>query len=715
MSAVINKTNSTIDLMNDYITDNTFIVSRDLNIDKDKARNIVLSVIDEYKANGKFKEPIVEYMGKNTYGDRVLKKKNLLNYLESTKHGIVVPAGTVYAKHEDDMSVHTENTNERVKKRSIVKKEAAVHELKGEMRLAAQKNRFQTAYKAGNNAVTGLMDNMYNPFYNPSGHYALTSMTATVTTIGNMISESMIAGNRLYNRPEIVINHMITVSTNSNMELVEKVVNKYKIYIPTVVDCMGIIFRSSRFYWGSQEYENEIREVLSKLSDMERVVFAYVNDLYHFRMFNNDLVKRLFKKLLEVHSDTEDAKKDMDGIPEDLEVMVKCLLYDDMLEHSKNEEIVSFKDDLFMDTKKKLASTARHSFNFLEKIDDLVTAFFKTDNLPINASDIKEMMRKCTVLSDTDSTCSTYQDWVMWYHNRSLPKFTSDEIGVSGAVLLFVYRTLSHSLELFSNRMNIKGKYAKLLAMKNEFYWKTMIFMNMTKHYFADTAIKEGNVFKETKLELKGSNLIDSKLAPDLQALSKGYYSKITNIITSGEKVNLHKIVREIADIEINIIKRMKALDTDIMKTETILDHTSYKGGMLGSSYYHFMLWNEVFGDKYGRIENTPVVCVKVKTCMTTKKSMMDAIEGIKDDGIRTRFKAFVEKYPKKALETLRLPKEVVLGIGLPEELEHIMVLKPAVLELCSTFYFILESLGFHKKPGFLLSDLIYGEDNGTN
>lgn len=712
----INKTNININILDDYITDNALVVSRDLKVDMDEAKSIVKEIIEDYKANGKFKEPIVEYMGKNTYGDRVLRKKNLINYISSTSHGIVVPAGTVYAKHEDDMSVHTENTNERVRKRSVVKKEAAMHEIRGETKLANQKNRYQTAYKAGNNAVTGLMDNMYNPFYNPSGHYALTSITATVTTIGNMISESMIAGNRLYNRPEVVINHILSIASNSNLKLIEEVLIKYKIYRPTVSDCMSMILETSRFYWSGKTQEDEIRFILEKLSDVELSAFMYVNDLYHFRVFNNGLSKRLFRKLLEIHSDSTDPKKDMDGIPEDLEVMTKCLLYDDMIVHSQKEEVVSFKDDLYMDTKRKIASTARHSFNFLNQIDDLVTAFFKTDNLPINASDIKDMMRKCTVLSDTDSTCSTYQDWVMWYHNRSLPKFTSDEIGISGAVLLFVYRTLSHSLELFSNRMNITGKYSKLLAMKNEFYWKTMIFMNMTKHYFADTAIKEGNVFKKTKLELKGSNLIDSKLPPDLQEKSKGYYSKITNIITSGERVNLHKIVTEIADIELDIIKRMRSLDTDIMKEETILDHTSYKGGKLGSAYYHLMLWNEVFGEKYGMIPDAPVVCVKVKTNMTTKKSMMDSINAIKDDDIRNKFLKFIEKYPKNALEVLRLPKEVVLGIGLPEELSEMMVLRSAVLELCSTFYFILESLGFYKKPGFLLSDLIYGDrNNGVN
>lgn len=705
--SVNEKSNVNINLMNDYIIDNAVLVSKDLGVSMDEAKGIVTKIIDDYKASGKFRDPVVEYMGKNTYGDRVLKKKNLLNYLESTSHGIVVPAGTVYAKHENDMSVHTENTNERVRKRSIVKKEAAMHEIRGETKLAAQKTRFEKAYKAGNNAVTGLMDNMYNPFYNPSGHYALTSITATVTTIGNMISESMIAGNRLYNRPEIVVNHIISTISNTDLESMERVIRKYKIYIPTAIECMSIILKSTRFYWSSQKHDDDIRDVLSKLTDVERAAFAYTNDLYHFRMYNSDLCKRMFGKLIEVHDDSTDPKKDMEGIPEDIEVMVKSILYDDMLEHSKKEDVISFKDDLHMDTKRKIASTARHSVNFLDKIDDLVKTFFMTNNLPINVSDIKDMMRKCTVLSDTDSTCSTYQDWVMWYHNRKLPKFTSDEIGISGAVLLFVYRTLAHSLELFSNRMNITGKYSKLLAMKNEFYWKTMIFMNMTKHYFADTAIKEGSVFKKTKLELKGSNLIDSKLPADLQEKSKGYYSKITDIITSGQKVNIHKIVREIADIELDIIKRMKALDTDIMKEETILDHTSYKGGMLGSVYYHFMLWNEVFGEKYGTIEETPVVCVKVKTNMLTKKSMMDSIESIKDDSIRNNFKKFLEKYPKNALETLRLPKEVVLGIGLPEELQDLMVVKPAVLELCSTFYFILESLGIYKKPGYLLSDLI--------
>ena len=712
----MSKSNEEINLMRDYIEDNAFVVSRDLNVSIDKARNYVKMVINDYKDDNKFEDPIVNYNGKNQYGDTVPKQMKLTQYIENSKKGIIVPAGSVYTKHENQISVHTENTEERVKKRSIVKKEGAIAKLEGNLKIANQKDKYQKGYKAGNNAVTGLFDNMYNPFYRPSNHYALTSTTATVTTIGNLISESMVSGSRLYNRPNVVIDHMVSTATNSNLNLIEIVIRKYKLYIPTVEDCMSIISKSTKYYWSSLDQNNEILSILNTMTDAERAAFAYTNDLYHFREFNDKLMRDIIDNILVTDSNTlldpmivsKSPRDDMKGIPEDLEIAMKCILYDDMLVHSVNREVVTFKDDLYMPTKQKLATGCKRANNQLTRIDDLVSAFFRTDNLPINVSDIKEMIRGCTVLSDTDSTCSTYQNWVTWYFRKPLPTFTSDEIGVSSIILLFTSRTLSHSLELLSKRMNIRGKYLKLLAMKNEFYWKVMIFMNMTKHYFADTAIQEGDVYAKTKLELKGSNLIDSKLPKDLKDLSENFYKKITGLLTEGKKINLHEIINEIITIELDIMDRINKLDSSIMKEETILDHTSYKLEKTKSPYYHLMLWNEVFGEKYGVINTTPVVCIKLKTNMTTSKRMIDTISKIKDEKIRTKFLKFLEKYPKDGLGVLRMPKEIVAGIGLPEELAGMIEVNPVVNELCGTFYFILESLGYYKKPDKILSELYY-------
>ena len=698
------KDNSSINILGDYIKDTTLLVSRDLNISQHDAKHIVLDIIKKKSDSGEVIDPIVEYQGKDQNGDRVLKKRKLTKYFDGAKSGILVPSGTVYVGHDVELSIHAENTENRVKLRSACKKEGFLAEQLGDMQTAGLKEKFQKAYKLGNNAITGLFDNAYNIHYCPSSHFTLTSVTASVTSIGNSIGESMTAGNRLYTKPEIVINHIISFTTNNDFDKIKSVVSKYNLYIPSVDDCMYLILKSTRFYWKSTEKDKEIRETLELLKPEERCAFVYVNDLYHFREFNPVLVRDLFSMLMTIDDSVDNPNEIMKSIPEDIEILAKSICYDDMLVHAKNEEVVSFREDTFLATRKKLAGVSLNIKTVLGKVDDLISVFFMTNNLPINIADIKQMIRKCTILSDTDSTCSTYQEWVQWYFRRTLPQFTAEEIGLSGIVLLFSSRTLEHSLQLFSKRMNIKGRYLKLLAMKNEFYWKTMIFMNKTKHYFADTAIREGNVYAKTKLELKGSNLIDSKLPSSIKSKSDNYFLVVNETLTSGKLINVHEMLRNIADIEREIIRKFKILDSEIMKEETILDHASYKGGKLGSAYYHLMLWNEVFGAKYGVVEATPVVTVKIKTTMTSKKEIQSAINGIEDKDIRDKFLAFVTKYPKDRLETLRLPKEMISN-GIPKELEHMMEIRNSIEELCSTFYLILESLGYYKKPGLLLSD----------
>lgn len=695
-----------INLLFDYIHDNALIVSRDLNIPMGEAKELVQKVINEKIEDNTVVDPVVTYIGKNQFGDSVERKKKLTTYLKATNSGIVVPSGTVYTGHDVEMSIHTENTEDRVKKRAVVKKEGHVAEIQGNLVVANIKDTMQKGLKTINNSFTGLLDNQFNPFYRPSSHYSLTSMTATETSIGNSISESMVAGNRLYDKPEVVTDHILSTATVSNLELIQSVVSKYNLYIPTVDDCMYVILKSTRFYWASLKADTEIREILSKLTDMERVAFVYVNDLFHFRYFNEKLMRSIVDKLLLVENNSTDIYGDMKSVPEDVEILTRCILYDVIIDHSKRDENISFKDDKFPETKLLIASTAKKIVDELNRIDDLINAFFRTPNLPINVSSIKNMVRKCTILSDTDSTCSTYQDWVMWYHRRSLPKFSSDEIGISNLILLFTYRTLSYSLNMFCDRMNIKGKYGKLLAMKNEFYWKAMIYTTMTKHYYADAAIKEGSIFKKTKLELKGSNLIDSKLPTILKELSESYFKRVLRDLTSGRLINLHDLVYDIAGIELAIIDKFKRLDADVMKEENISDASGYKEGEDNATYKHYLLWNSVFGEKYGNIETLPVVCVKLKTGLDTIKKIDTYVDTIPDEKIRNNFKTFLKKNPMKGLTTLRLPKDIVSGIGIPEELESILDIRPLVLELCKAFYRILETVGYFKKTDILLSDI---------
>lgn len=703
------KTNSKIDIINNYIDDCSYAVSKTCNLSPDRARTLVSRILKNANDNETVKNPTIKYYGKDQYGDRVERSVKATKYFEKIVSGgdIVVPSGTVYKDHNKKLSILASSTGKRVKARGILKKEAFLAESRGDLNEYELKESLQKSVKTKNNGFTGMYDNPYNPFYCPSNHSSLTSTTASVTSIGNSIGESMTAGNRIYTTPEIPINHIISLMTNSDMELIKEVCIKYNLYTPTVDDCMFIILKSTRFYWYSIEKENEIREILDSLTGIERAAFCYINDFYHLRYFNPTLVRTMFNDMLGVREDlVVDYKSEMSTTPEDVEILAKTICYDTMFEHAKKNEVVNMKDDLYPITKNRIASTAFNIKKYLNIYDDLIRAFFLTDNLPINIADIKLIVRKCTILSDTDSTCATYQDWVLWYFKRPIPIFTSEEIGLSSLVLLMMSRTLAHSLELFSRRMNIKAPYTKLLAMKNEFYWKIMVFMNMTKHYYADTAIREGNVFGETKLELKGSNLINSKLPASIKKLSDGYFVKINKIITSGSRVNIHDLVSEIVAIEKDLMNKFINMESEMMKEETILHYSSYKGEKMTTKYYHFEMWNEVFGPKYGIVESTPIVTIKVKTSMDTNKRMYENINAIEDVELKNRWLDFLARNPRNGLEVIRLPKEKVNGVGIPMELQHMLVIKPAIEELCSTFYLLLESLGFFKKPGMLLSDM---------
>ncbi len=299
------KTTTSINILGDYIKDTTLLVSRDLNISQHEAKQIVLDIIKKKSDSGEVIDPIVEYQGKDQNGDRVLKKRKLTKYFDGAKSGILVPSGTVYVGHDVELSIHAENTENRVKLRSACKKEGFLAEQLGDMQTAGLKEKFQKAYKLGNNAITGLFDNAYNIHYCPSSHFTLTSVTASVTSIGNSIGESMTAGNRLYTKPEIVINHIISFTTNNDFDKIKSVVSKYNLYIPSVDDCMYLILKSTRFYWKSTEKDKEIRETLELLKPEERCAFVYVNDLYHFREFNPVLVRDLFSMLMNIDDNVD--------------------------------------------------------------------------------------------------------------------------------------------------------------------------------------------------------------------------------------------------------------------------------------------------------------------------------------------------------------------------------------------------------------------------
>ncbi|MFO5795503.1 family B DNA polymerase, partial [Klebsiella pneumoniae] len=67
-------------------------------------------------------------------------------------------------------------------------------------------------------------------------------------------------------------------------------------------------------------------------------------------------------------------------------------------------------------------------------------------------------------------------------------------------------------LAIQSANMGVSKHKLRLFAMNNEFYFAVLALTTRSKHYFASQDAQEGVMFNESRMEIKGVGLRDSKV-----------------------------------------------------------------------------------------------------------------------------------------------------------------------------------------------------------
>lgn len=692
--------NIRLDPVKEYVKQSSMYLSKINNIPIEDAVKTVKKVLKSHP----IVNPIVKYKHKQANGDMEIETDTLTDYIKSTvaEGEVIVPSFTTYIHPSVKKSIHADFLAINIAARKKDKNEAFKYKQLGDSDKELYYTVMQKVRKVANNSLSGAYASKSTVLFNPSAHYTLTSITRCVASIGNSISESVIAGNKHFKNPETVINYISTVLTNINRTSVYYCLEKYKLYYPTVKDVMDSILYSSRSYWQDSEAEQQIYNYLSALDGMELAAVLYVNDLWHLKMYNEDTIRELLTKMtVKVHTGSTDNLKDIYNAPEGILNLVHHIFMDEIKGMKVDyEKLVG--TELLM----SLASTCKHITVILQDYIQLFRTFFTTDIMPPNIAYIREMIRDSIVLSDTDSTCGSYDWWVEWYFGQ--PTFGSAGAGLAAAVMTINTQVMDHNLKLFARNMNIPTDRVDLLKMKNEYYWSVFTRANTNKHYFANTLIQEGNVFAEPELELKGVHLIASSINQGLVKQGKGIIKEIHDILSRGEKLNMYKYVKMVADIERDIIAKVRGGDIAIFKKETIKHKKTYKNGVEKSPYFHHLVWQEAFAEKYGSPGEPMYIVIKIPLIMKSENDAKLFLDGIKDRAIATKWRATLDKCGKTKITSFKPPISIVSGSGIPEEIRDHINIRGIVKDNCNMFYIILETIGFYKKPGLLVSEMGY-------
>lgn len=744
-----------LDPIKEYTRQAATYISKKHGIGLKRAQELVHDTLKKSKINN----PTVEYNYRNEVGDIEKKEDKLTDYIKEIidEGQVIVPSFTSYIHPSVKKSIHADFLAINIAKRKEDKHKAFKYKQLGDTDKSLHFNTMQKVRKIFNNSLSGAYASKSTILYNPSAHYTLTSITRSVASIGNSVTESVIAGNKQFKDPDVTLNYIVSIITNIKKSTIEFVLNKFSLHIPTPEEVMDMILYSTKWYWQDPDKEKYILEFLQKLEGYELAAVMYVNDLWHLKKYNENFVKDMFFEISKKHTKGSDNYlQDLNTAPEGVtnlvhhicieEIKGKNINYRELQElidlekkfkeseEFKSGKIKTFKDYLIdikhaivysnnkVDDKNfnkiyndetnperilsTLAATSKYVTLTLYKYKLLFRAFFTTDIMPTGIAYIKDMMRDSIVLSDTDSTCGSYDKWVEWYFGEI--KFSNEAIALSATAMTINTQVIDHNLKLFAKNMNIQQDLVELLKMKNEFFWPVFTATNVSKHYFADTLIQEGNVFNESELELKGVHLIAS--ATD-QSVVKRIHNMITEIdktITSGKKISLNHYLTFVADIEREILTKIKKGDVSIYRKDKIKEKGSYKEGPTKSPYLNHTLWEDVFSKKYGSPGEPTYMVIKIPTIIKSKKVLREFIDSIKDPEIKENMQTFVNRYKREAMGTFRPPLSIVGGSGIPEEIVDFIDYKRIITDSLNVAYTALEGVGAYRKPGRIFSEMGY-------
>ena len=641
------------------------------------------------------KDPKVLSLKRDQPGMRDKWETTFLGYLQkvNSENLIVSPTLAAYRHPDNKESVLAKYIRKNVDKRNAVKKQKFKAKMAGDDAGATFYDILQSTFKIKNNSVSGGHASAYTPLFNRSTHSTLTSTCRSATGYANANNERFLYGNRHYYDVDVAIQNIVSIVNNSDYGMISDAIAKYDLHIPTVEEVCTSIKYSTDLYWRNLKWSSRIESLVSKLSDLERAAYVYTGNFYHLRELNPQFVRRFLDDFTTCSStgieNPETVLNEMDG---DLEAYIGILHAPDL----ENKPIYAIKDDK-PDVYARIGSSVNNVFKLLDHYKLLFKAFWVTLNPPASVAVLPDSIRRGVLVSDTDSTIFTVQEWTSWYKEGQIdfdPKTTS----VWAFVVYLAQMTTMHLLALLSSNMGVaKGDLYKL-SMKNEYMMPTLSLTSRAKHYAYYISAQEGNVYKKLVTDIKGVELKSTKAPKEIIEKLHRFIMKPMDLVMAGKKISIKALMQEVADQEHVILNNLRQGQVDYLTTAGIKSADAYANPQ-ASNYIYYDFWNSVFGPKYGEAPPTPYGVIKVSLTTTSMTRVKAWVAAIEDKDLAARLEDWLIKNNKMSgVAQFLIPADVITAKGMPQEIIQAIDERKIVFTTMAPFYLVLETYGVYMK-----------------
>lgn len=660
-----------------------------------------------------FHNPTVVFFERGENGDREKTSMGLVQYIQSTlsANDVLAPTFTTYLSAEKERSFIVEYLDLNVGERKKYKKLSQKYEAEGNVPKYKYYHNAQDNKKRVNNAVSGGFVAEGSVIQNKSAHSTLTSTTRSISSLSNASNERIIEGNRHYYNPQIALNNLISILSETNHAQVDLAIQTFGLVYPTIEDTVACVKRSTDLYHHHFDHQALvlITRFIATMTPTERASVVYTGDLYHLRVLNDAFMRQFITDFARQGQPVE-IDNPIQRIHQTDEMIVNyahqvCLSR--LAGIGKDYEKISREDQLI------LADTCRNIEDAIEKYQILLKAFLLTKNSPATIATIPNMIRRTVVLSDTDSTMFATDHWVEWYFGQL--RFDDPGYAVGGAVMFMATQSIAHILALFSANLGVERKRLFSLAMKPEYVFPVFAQTSVAKHYYTAMKVKEGSVYKDIKMEIKGVHMKDSTVPTNIIEGAAKEMEAIIREIMQGKKISLLQRLKATADLERSILASIYKGETTYLKRIKIKELSAYKrseedvkAGIDKTPYQYYSLWQQAFMGKYGECPKPPYQAVRIPLDLPNPSAITEWLNQMDDKAVSTAIARWMLTNKKVALTNIPIPIEYCRMHGVPAELASIVDSRRIVLTLTRSYRNVLESLGFYSKRDLLISEQGY-------
>lgn len=695
-----------LDPIEDYKKQTVFFVSKMKDLSEDEAYKRIATLFKEKQVS--FTDPEVTFHRRGDNGDKVIDTSSLTQYLKENRDNnlIQVPTLTTYLPDKTKKSLLVDFVNESKYRRSLSKKAAAKAKNEGKTLEYIDKNNEQARLKIYVNALSGTFGAKGTVFSNPSAHSTLTSITRIETSITNALNEKILSGNRHYYNYKIALNNINFLAFIAKDSNITEVMEKFNLHYPTSEEVLDVVMRSTNFYWPGDPKLKGIKNYLDKCTKEELASIAYTSDFYHIRKLNEDFVRTFFSKIIRKKRNTnhENAVEKLSNVPEAILTFAMRMFLDEV------KGLGLGKDDFEKNFSLQLVSDLYEATLNIEKTlveyKDFFQCFFRTQDMPVSIANIKDMQRRDVVLSDTDSTMYSCDEWVTWWFYGDF-KFAPEGESLSAALGFIIANAVKHLLAQYSANMGVDTSKIFKMEMKPEFVFPVFVQSPVSKHYFTCISVKEGSVFPKPDYEIKGVHLKNSALPTSIMTETHKKMEYILNTILDNKKISLRKEVAELAFLEQSLKKNIIEGTEVYFKQVTVKEEEAYKDVWNKSPTFHYVLWQTVFAPKYGDSTPPPFKAFSLPLTLNNKSSTKKWLDDIEDRALAERLSKFLIDTNKVAIGTLAISTDIIREIGIPKEILLVLDVKKIILNLTLSRRIIIDSLGFTPKTDMLIKDML--------